>query len=410
MKSIWIFNHYAGPPSISTGLRHYYFAKHLDISGYNTTIFSASSIHNSNTNLISDRKKYIKGNYDDVSFVFIKTSNYKGNGLSRLKNMIEYYLRLFTVTKYFPKPHVIIGSSVHPLACIAAIKLSKIYKCKCIVEIRDLWPESIITYGSLKKNGLLARILYLGEKWIYKKAGKIIFTMEGGKDYIIEKGWDKVIDLNKIHHINNGIDLNRFDNNKNTYLLNDVDLDNEKTFRVIYVGSIRKVNSLGQIISVANVLKINGFNEIKILVYGDGDELDELKSKCGAMFLDNIVFKGYIEKKFIPYILSKADLNLVHVKQTDIMRFGCSLNKLFDYFASGKPILSDLVVAYDLVQKYNAGITVKSQDIETIANGIIDFYNMDKETLRRIGINARKAAEDYDFRILKSKLVDVINS
>src|SRR5690606_9534274 len=135
----------------------------------------------------------------------------------RLKNMFHFFRNLFRVSREYTKkygdPDVILASSVHPLTLIAGLKIAKKYRIKCICEIRDLWPESLIAYGILKPKSFLSKLLYQGEKWIYKKADSIIMSWEGGKQYIINQGWEKAIDISKVHHISNGVDINTFDLN-----------------------------------------------------------------------------------------------------------------------------------------------------------------------------------------------------
>ena len=115
-----------------------------------------------------------------------------------------------------------------------------------------------------------------------------------------------------------------------------------------------------------------------------------------------------MEKKYIPFILSKSDLNLNHVKQTGIMRFGCSLNKQFDYFASGKPVLSDLTVSYDLIERYGAGVTLPTQDTEALCQEVLRFAHMPKEEYEQYCRNARHAAEQYDYQELTQKLLEIL--
>jgi len=407
-KSIWIFNHYAGPPSVTTGLRHYNFAKKLINAGYPTTIFAASTVHNSSRNLIEDNRSYVKMEKNGVPFVFIRTCNYVGNGLSRIKNMIQYYRRLFKVTKNFEKPDVIIGSSVHPLACVAAIKLAKKYHCECIVEIRDLWPESIVAYSNISPKNPVIWILYKLEKWIYKKADKIIFTMEGGKDYILEKGWDKDIDQSKIYHINNGIDLEQYKQQQNDFILKDDDLDCSDCFKAIYTGSIRLTNNVGCLVDAARVLDNTPNNNVKILIYGFGDQLKKLQGICKAEHLDSIRFKGKVDKKYIPGILKRGQINILDIYKADIFRFGVSPNKLFDYLASGKPVLSGLKCNYDIIEKYNCGVVLQDNAPEEIAKKLLYFSQMERSEYECLSNNALKAAENYDFTYLTKKLIKVI--
>jgi len=111
-----------------------------------------------------------------------------------------------------------------------------------------------------------------------------------------------------------------------------------------------------------------------------------------------------VDKKYIPYILSKCDLNILNLYQHELFRFGVSQNKLFDYFASGKPILS-IEYNHDLVKKYRCGITLRDSNPEEIAENIIKFYNMGIEEVRLLSKNAQQAAKDYEFKILTDKLI-----
>jgi len=329
LKNIWIFNHYATSTFKDRGGRHYWFAKNLISKGYNVTIFCASTMHNSSDIIETGKNKYRIETIDGIKYIFIKTNLYAGNGKQRIQNMWNFFYGLFGVTKNvvskIKKPDIIYASSVHPLTCIAGIFISKRYNVKCIVEIRDLWPLTLEDMGKIRKNSIITKILYMGEHWIYKKADSIIFTMEGGKDYIIDKGWDRDIDLGKIYHINNGVDLEKFDYYKNNEIIDDSDL-NDDNFKIIYTGAIRNFNNIENIINVAKMLyKNKKYSNIKFLIYGDGTDRERLINICENEKINNILFKGTVNKKYIPYILSKSRLNLlIYNENVGVFKYGWS--------------------------------------------------------------------------------------
>jgi glycosyltransferase involved in cell wall biosynthesis len=415
-KNIWIFNHYATNMYKDQAGRHYWFAENLKKQGFNPTIFCASTVHNSNENIDTGGQKYITNEIDGIPFIFVKTPSYIGNGRQRIKNMFSFYKNLFSVskeyTKKYGKPDVILASSVHPLTLVAGIKIAKRFGVPCICEVRDLWPETLVAYGSLKKRSLIAKLLYEGEKWIYKNADKLIFTMEGGKDYIIEKGWDKEnggkVDIKKVTHINNGIDLNRFNYNKTQIILNDSDLNNEEVFKVVYAGSIRKANNVKKIIDTAHLIKERERKDIQFLIFGSGTEKEKLEQYCKDNKLDNVKFKGFVDKNKIPYILSRGNLNIMHFEQNKIKDYGPSLNKMFEYFASGKPSLSDCEFGYDIIKKYNCGVVIDNATIEQLAKSIVDFCDMPKSEYEIYCNNAINAAKDFDFNKLTDELIKFI--
>lgn len=409
-KIIWIFNHYIIPPSVEEGHRHSNFAKYLVKKGYNVNLFYSSKLHNRDKNTIEDNSKFKIEDSEQGKYIAIRTRSYNDNGIQRILNILDYFFGLFKTTKEISKlegvPDIIYASSVHPLTCLAGILIAKRYKVKCIVEIRDLWPESIVAYGLIKATNPLVKFLYLGEKWLYRKADKLVFTMEGGIDYIKEKGWDKEINISKVYHINNGVDLEAFNYNKEHYKFSDVDLDNASILKAVYTGSIRKTNNLQILVDAAMVIHNKGYDKVKIIVYGDGNHREYLEQYTEDNGIDNIIFKGSVDKKYIPFILSKCDLNILDLYKDKLFRFGISPNKLFDYFASGKPTLS-IEYNYDLIKKYQCGITISLSNADEIAKGIIRFCDMDDNQIKLISENALKAAKDYDFIVLIDKLIEL---
>ena len=226
-KNIWIINHYGEPPTVGKYTRHYKFALELIKRGYDVRIFAASTIHRTNVNYINDNRQFIEKEIEGVPFVFVKTCNYEGNGMKRVKNILQYTTRVLKVTKNFEKPDVIYASSPHPLTWLAGYKIAKRYNAKFIAETRDMWPETLVAMGAIKRNSLPAKILYKLEKFIYNKADKLIFTIPGGKDYVESIG----LDTSKVRYINNGVDIDEFNNNKVINVFKDVDLDDDSVLK-----------------------------------------------------------------------------------------------------------------------------------------------------------------------------------
>lgn len=408
-KNVWIFNHYACTPKTGSIIRHYNFGKFLMDKNYNVTLFASNQLHYLKTTFDIGDDLYRVYEDEKVPVVFINTPKYFDNGKARIINMLSYFRKIFKVTKLFcadggSKPDVIIASSVHPLTCVAGIYIAKRYKVPCIVEIRDLWPEAIVEYSDrFTSNSLIIKLLYQGEKWIYKKADKVIFTIPGGKDYIIERGWQKTVDLDKIEYINNGVDLDVFDYNKDNFIFNDHDLNNNDFFNVVYTGAIRKVNNVGVLVDVAKKLVDK---RIKLLVWGTGDELESLQKRVEEENIENIIFKGNVDKNYIPSILSQSDVNLSTYSCAKINRFGTSRNKNFEYMAAGKPMISTEQDTYLYDDSFAISFNYKTA--EDIVQAIDKIYNLSIEERSKMGLKARIKAKEFDSKVLSDKLIDII--
>jgi len=411
-QNVWIWNHYATNMFFDQAGRHYFFAENLIKEGYKPTIFCASTNHFSDNHIDTNENQYSTDSVNDIPFVFVNTPEYKGNGKKRVLNMISFYRGLFKTAKMYAelngKPDVILASSVHPLTLVAGIKIAKKLDIPCICEVRDLWPESIVAYGSLKRKSLIAKLLYQGEKWIYKKASSVIMTWEGGSQYIIDQGWDEQIDLSKVKHISNGVIIDSFDRNSKENQIDDNDLNSNNYKNLVYAGSIRKVNNLGLLLEAAKLVQEKD-QQIRFLIYGSGDEKEMLENRCKEENINNVVFKGRVEKKLIPSILKKSYANILHNSSTSLDKYGQSQNKFFEYLAAGRCVIQTYTTGYSVLEKFNCGLSAVKQNPEKIAEIILEACK-DNEKAEQMGENARKASYEFDFKKLTNKLTEVIEN
>ena len=404
---IWLINHYAVPPQYYPLARQNYFAKNLMALGHEVTIFAASTVHNSNLNLIVDNTPYREDVVDGVHYVLIRCKGYQGNGVSRILNMLEFARKLPGVCDKYPRPDAIVATSMPPMSCAAGIKLARKYGCRGIAEIADLWPESLIAYGIAGPRNPAVLWLRRLEKWIYTKADAVVFTVEGAYDYIKEQHWEKEVPRSKVYYINNGVDLELFDYNKEHFRVEDKDLDDPDIFKVVYTGSIRQVNNLGLLLDAAKAVKDP---RVRFLIWGDGDERAALEQRVRDEHIDNVIFKGRVEKKFVPSIVSRADVNIAHCISTPVDRYGISFNKMFEYFAAGKIVLSDFPTEYNPALQCHAGITVEEASAPNIAEAIEHLAALPEQERTLYEQNSRAAAHKYDFKNLTEELLDVIQS
>lgn len=416
-KNVWVFHHYATPPTMNGFTRPYNFAINMNKEGFKTTIFAASYLHFSDIQLIENNRDYVKETHSDVDFIFINTPSSAKSTIARVKNMLTYYLRLFSATKKYSlesnqKPDVIYASSPHPLALIAGIKVAKRYKVPCIVEVRDLWPETIFAFGKAKETSLLGKLLIKGEYWIYRKSDAIVFLKEGDTDYLKERKWLNTrggdIDVETCHYINNGVDIEAFNNQIIGETFNDPDL-NDNSFKVVYTGAIRPINNVGNILDAAKLLQEK--EKIQFLIFGDGNQREMLQKRIEDEKISNVKMKGYVDKKYMPYVLSKSSINILNYSQSKYnWSRGNSSNKLFEYMASGKPIISTVKMGYSPIEKYDCGVSLEEDTPEALAEAVLRIYNMSPDRYNEISTNAKNGAKDFDYKELTKKLISAMES
>lgn len=412
---IWLINHYASDMLYDKGGRHYWIAKYLKKAGYDPIIVCSNARHSAHGGLYLDDKALwhtLPAEQIGVPFVFVKSRPYVGNGRDRVLNMVDFYRNTLkaadSIAERFGRPDVIYASSVHPLALVAGIRLARRYGVKCVCEVRDLWPESIVAYGILKRGSLAAKALYAGEKWIYRRADRIVMTWPGGYDYIVDRGWERAIPRDKVVHISNGVDLEEYRRNVQLHPYRyPEDLPWDK-IRLVYAGSIRKVNDLGILLEAAEILQKRGVDGYQLLIFGDGDDRPELERRAKEKELHAVRFMGAVPKQLIPSVLAGADINVLHNSSTSLDKYGQSQNKFFEYLASGKPVLMTYSVGHSVVKEERCGIEVPYQTPEAIADAVQWLCDQPRKIRMEFSQNAQRCAEQFDFKVLTDKVVAVL--
>lgn len=407
---IWILNHYATDMYFDEGGRHHAFAKYLIRMGHNVKIFCANTVHNSDVIVNLQGNQYIeKTGADHVPYVFVKARPYQGNGKNRILNMVDYFKNVKYVLNAYKNregiPDIILASSVHPLTLVAGIKWAHKNSIKCICEIRDLWPLSIVEYSRITDKNPVIKCMYILEHWIYTNADALIFSFSGGKQYILDKKWEKTVDLNKVFYVNTGIDLEKYRCNEENSNYRDDDLANKNTFKIIYAGAIREVNSIDIIVEAANMIK-EKYSQVKFFIYGDGDQKAYLEEKCIKNNINNIVFKGAVAKSNIPCIINKADLLLINLKANNLWKYGVSWNKMFEYMAAGRPMVSNCPAG--IIAENNLGVAKKFETVNEYVEAINYFIEMDDDEYNQICSNCKNIVKGYDCAILTEKIINIV--
>lgn len=404
---LWIVNQYARVPSVSGITRHYDITSRLNQYNVSTTIINGNYDHtgevlpNALYNKIEKSKKPYSYNYNGVNFLTFPIKKYTGNAsVGRVLSMMFFYHDVFKyLSRSIDKPDIIWGSTAHPFGTLAAYRLSKKFQIPFIYEIRDLWPLSIIEFGKVSRHHPF--ILYLDylDKLFAFKSNLIITTAPLMKKYYIER-WG--LPENKFLWITNGTNLST----DSEYEANQGLLAKKKErspFRVVYTGALGQANGLIDILQVISAHK-KELSNFEFHFWGDGP----LKEFLSRYIEDNSLpcfIHHPVPKSQIRTVFNQADLLLFNLSSssTTIFQYGISPNKLADYHASGKPILSIGQYARNPVLESDAGFAIPS--VQKLPEALLKFQNLSAEERNKMGENGFKYAQThYDWGKLAEKL------
>lgn len=375
-RNIWILNHYAGTAT-SPSTRHYDLGRELVKRGHAVTIFAAGFDHH---RFVEERlcagESWRMEEHEGVRFIWIRTYPYRGNEWRRAVNMVTFAIRATLVgLKLRERPNVIIGSSVHPLAVVAAYLLSLVKRCRFVFEVRDLWPQTLIDMGVLKAGGPVATILRGIESFLYRRADRIITLLPYAHEYIAKFG----IPRERIAWIPNGADLARYDG------MLEYAGGAEGRFTIMYLGAHGRANALHVVLDAASIIREKGLEQVRFVFVGDGPERDALIRYAAERSLTNVEFRAAVPKNELFKVMSEADAFVFNLEDLPLFRYGISSNKLFDYLSSGRPVIFSGNAANNPVREAGAGISVPANSPELLAGAVISLLRLNPPERAELG-------------------------
>ncbi len=402
MKHVWILNHYAQEPGGAGGTRHYSLARHLLSHGWKASVIAASVELNTGHQRLAENERQRITDFDGVTFLWVRTPQYQGNSGGRMKNMLVYAFRVLmpSVTRDLDRPDVIVGSSVHPFAALSGAILAHRFAVPFIFEVRDLWPQTLVDMGRLRANGLVTKVLRHLEKWLYRRADRIVVLLPRASDYIVPLG----VLADKIVWIPNGVELVGYPEPLQQPL--------SDGFILMYFGAHGQANGLDCLLkAMAELKKMPEMAHVRLRMIGDGPLKPYLLDVVRDLDLDNVEFDAPVPKQQIPALAAKADSFVISVLDLpQLYRYGISMNKLFDYFAAARPIVIASSAANNPVEEAGAGITVRPGDSVALAKAIAKLVALPADQRGEMGRAGRMYVEkNHDFRILAAKFAATLN-
>ncbi len=393
-KTIWLLNHHAVTPEYGGGgERHYELAMELAKRGYDVTVFASSFSHTQHLYLIDEEIKVCEY-LEHMRFVFLRTAPAYGNMAKRLLNYFSYYKKLKKIYKEYPKPDVIIASSVHPLAWEAGAYICRKTGARFFAEVRDLWPFSLKEHLGRIYFAVEAFFLPI-EKRAYQKAEKIVTTMPYAYEYIAKLG----IDPQKVVWIPHGIDIESFDRNQKDNDGN-IPLNIKEVLKsgycCIYAGAYTKSEGLEHFIKAAKIITDEGHENIKFVFIGEGTEGSTIRRMVADLHLEHVVhIFGKVPRNQVGAILSLAQICICGLIDKEAFQYGISKNKFYDYFAARKPVIFASNVRGSIIDMAKAGFTVRSENPQQIVDAVRKLYHMPEQERNVLSENGRQYLEQH---------------
>ncbi|WP_074608123.1 glycosyltransferase family 4 protein [Bacillus cereus group sp. BfR-BA-01350] len=375
-------NFYPEIGSASNRMKNIYLE--LNERGYDVKILTSDPSY-PNRNLYKDSSYWYDENIEkDIVRIHPKTRKYTRNLFRRLMLYIEVAFRLIlAICKDKEKYDYIFVSTPSIFIPVAGMFAKRKMKAKLIVDVRDLWPESLIGIGFFNEKWIL-KFAYKLEYKIYHAADNIIINSKGFYSYISSTG----IAPNRISFMPNSLTEKELSTvpKKN----------NSDQLTVIYTGNIGLAQDIEKLILIAEHLK--EYKNITFKIIGYGYQKRELGESIKAKQLPNIQLIDPKNREDTLAEIVNADIAYVSLVEKDVFKKVLP-GKVMDYMSMRKPIVADVAgYAKEVIEEAQCGFVTEDRTAAELGAYIIKLAQ-DKQLRNRLGENGYQ----YAFRTLRWK-------
>lgn len=317
-RQVLVLNQYAVPRSQGGGTRHVDLFGRL--TGWEPTIVATSRNHATQASYKSD----------DPRFRLVWTPAYSSNGVRRIAGWAIYAGRALVIGLCQKDLDVIYASSPQLFAVAAGYAIARVRRRPLIMEVRDLWPESIVEANAMRRGSVPHRFLQRLERFLYHHAVRIVVVTEGWEEHFASLG----ISAADLDVLPNGTEPDDFEVAEDRVSLRKRwGIDG---FTAVFAGSHGPKDGLAELVAAAQSLP-----EVRFLLVGAGSAKALTQQFVADNSLANVEFREPVPKSELPGLLQACDVGVHCVTPLPVFDKGMSPNKLFDYMAAGLPIVSN---------------------------------------------------------------------
>ena len=318
----------------------------------------------------------------------------------RTLNYLSYFGSVTFQLGRLPGADVVISTSPQFFCGLAGYVVSWAKRIPWVLEIRDLWPDSIVAVGALPTSPLI-RVLEKFETFLYRRATRIVSVTRSFCTHIAARG----VPAARIRVITNGVNLEVYQNPKrDPELARELGL--EGRFIAAYFGTIGMAHRLETVLEAAVLLQDEP--KIALLLVGDGAQRERLQTLAHERHLDNVKILGQQPRERMPVLWGLADASLVLLKKSPLFTTVIP-SKIFEAMAMERPIILGVDgESREIVETAGCGIAIEPENAAELAQAIRRLA-ADPELTRQMGANGRRAVvAEYDRSKLAERFAELL--
>jgi glycosyltransferase involved in cell wall biosynthesis len=277
------------------------------------------------------------------------------------------------------RPDVVIASSPQFLVTLSGFVLSRLKGAPLVLEIRDLWPDSIVAVGAAAATSPLVRGLSILERFVYRQSDLVISVTRSFIPLIKERG------ARRIAFISNGADPTAFAPTGDRAAIR-ARYGLGHRFVASFVGTLGMAHGLDTVLDAASALA--GRKDVLFWLVGEGARRAELESEARRRGLDNVRFEGQVPREEIPAVLAASDAALVLLRRDPLFETVLP-SKMFEAMAAACPVILGVRgESRVLLEESGGGIAIEPGSGGALAEAVLALVP-DPEGRRLMGERGR---------------------
>lgn len=319
----------------------------------------------------------------------VRVKSYITANEGTVRRVLDYVSFMVSATFFAlfeESPDVVLATSPQFFSAVGGWLVSVLRGVPFVMEVRDLWPASIVAVGAMKPGRVIDWLERL-ELFLYARAAAVIVVTEAfAEDLAL-----RAVPRSKIAVVPNGVDDDLGPEPRDEDFLRALDLSEK--FVVGYVGTHGMAHALDKVLDAAKLLEDR--SDVGFLFVGSGAGREALVQGIAARRLTNVRTVPRVPKGEVPRIVASCSVALIPLRDTPVFATVIP-SKMFEAMALGVPILMAIPEgeATEIVRRTGTGVVVPPEDPEALARAIIGMAN-DREARAAYSAACLEVAPGY---------------